>query len=118
MSDYSFTKSDVNIDRLEQEIADEALAYSVTQSVLRGDQLSISFDGTLSEGNEATLSAVVANHAAPAQLIGSDMLELKDGVDAPTNDSSGSVRIFVDVTDGNLKVRFGDGHTVTLALDQ
>ena len=44
------------------------------------------------------------------------VLELEDGVSVPAT-IAGSAQIYVDAADGDLKVTFGDGHTVTLAAD-
>lgn len=117
MSDYTFTKDPVHIDSLEQEIGDEAFAVDLLGSIVDGDQLTVSFDGSLTSGEEATLNAVVVNHSAPAPKPGVTSIVLKDGVDEPATLTDG-VQLYVDVADGNLKVKFGDGHTVTLALDQ
>jgi hypothetical protein len=43
-------------------------------------------------------------------------LRLTDGVTAPTS-ASGYALIYVDTADGDLKVRFGDGTTKTIATD-
>ena len=43
-------------------------------------------------------------------------LALTDGVTAPSA-TVGYARIYVDTADGDLKVRFGDGITKTLATD-
>ena len=52
MTDYNYTKSPVNIDKLEQEIADESFGVSVTGTTLDDDDLTISFDGSLTTGEE------------------------------------------------------------------
>lgn len=49
-------------------------------------------------------------------LRGVGVLPLKDGVIAPTT-VAGQAQQYVDVGDGDLKIRFGDGTTRTIALD-
>lgn len=41
---------------------------------------------------------------------------LKDGITAPSN-TSGWAKIYVDTSDGDLKVKFGDGTTKTIVTD-
>jgi len=45
-----------------------------------------------------------------------NQLGLVDGVTAPTA-ATGVAKIYVDTADGDLKVKFGDGHTVVIAAD-
>jgi hypothetical protein len=44
------------------------------------------------------------------------IVSLKDGVTAPTA-STGTAYIYVDTSDGDLKVRYGDNVTKTIATD-
>lgn len=61
-----------------------------------------------STGNR--MDYVFANHVVPADL------RLTDGITAPGTDAGFAV-IYVDTADGDLKVKFGDGVTKTLATD-
>lgn len=45
-----------------------------------------------------------------------NQVSLDDGITAPAA-VSGRAIIYVDTADGNLKVRFGDGFTATIAVD-
>lgn len=114
MADYTYTKDPVNIDKLEQEIADEAFAVATLGSMVDGDQLTVSFDGSLTAGEEATLNAVVVNHAAPAVVAAPDYLCIKDGIDEPSG-MVGCGALYVE--GGALKFKFDSGNIVTLALD-
>lgn len=55
-------------------------------------------------------------HAINKTLTGRDILYLVDGVTAPTA-IVGVAQIYVDIADGDLKVRFGDNVTKVLATD-
>lgn len=44
------------------------------------------------------------------------VLSMKDGVTAPDTEA-GKAQIYVDTADGDLKVKFGDGHVAVLAAD-
>jgi hypothetical protein len=61
--------------------------------------------------NNATVFSMAGTYVAIDQYFA-----IKDGVTAP-GASSGYAWIFVDSADGDLKVRFGDGVTKTLATD-
>lgn len=50
-----------------------------------------------------------------ARIVG-DKLMLTDGITAPSA-TSGYATIYVDTSDGDLKVKFGDGTTKTIATD-
>ena len=47
---------------------------------------------------------------------GEDTLNLIDGVTAPAT-VTGVAQIYVDVADGDLKVKFGDGVVKTIVID-
>jgi hypothetical protein len=47
---------------------------------------------------------------------GESIVSLRDGVTAPAA-SVGTAYIYVDTSDGDLKVRFGDNVTKTIAID-
>ena len=49
-------------------------------------------------------------------IISDDALCLDDGVTAPST-LSGTAFVYVDTSDGDLKVKFGDGTTKTIATD-
>lgn len=74
---------------------------------------------TLSTGGlvatTATLSAVSAGPLA-ATTLEAGQLALTDGITAPVT-VGGIAQIYVDTADGDLKVKFGDGVTKTLATD-
>jgi len=43
-------------------------------------------------------------------------LWIPDGITAPGT-TAGKAKIYVDTADGDLKVRFGDGHVAVIAAD-
>ena len=45
-----------------------------------------------------------------------NVLYLTDGMTAPST-ASGWALLYVDTADGDLKVKFGDGHVETIAVD-
>lgn len=55
-------------------------------------------------------------HASGARSLGGPAISVIDGVSAPAT-SAGFALIYVDTTDGDLKVKFGDGTVKTLATD-
>lgn len=116
---YNFTKSSVSIDAIEQEIGDEGFSQAINGSGWNESDgsLTLCFEAQLTEGEEATLNAVVVNHTAPSGKPGETCLLLKDGVDEPAALTDGA-QLYVDGVTGNLMVKFGDGHTVTIAVDE
>jgi hypothetical protein len=45
-----------------------------------------------------------------------NLMYLTDGITAPST-ASGWAILYVDTADGDLKVKFGDGHVETIAVD-
>jgi len=65
-----------------------------------------------SDGTPNTAFSVAGN----GQVYTDYIYVLKDGVSAPGG-TAGQAKIYVDTSDGDLKVVFGDGHVATLAAD-
>lgn len=73
--------------------------------------------GTFKELIKNILNSRVANPASSlASLLGTVPIALTDGVTAPST-VSGVAQIYVDVADGDLKVKFGDGTVKTIVID-
>lgn len=71
----------------------------------------------LASGNPRLDEAIREHgHAINRTLMGSDILYLVDGVTAPVA-IPGVAQIYIDIADGDLKCRFGDNVTKTLATD-
>ncbi len=86
-----------------------------------GEGASVDADGTLTVklGDNAgteKLSVTDSDDAEVASVDSDGVLALADGITAPDT-SAGFAQIYVDTADGDLKVKFGDGHTATLATD-
>lgn len=78
-------------------------------------------DGLLAKGMPHPLALLLSQGVQPVAaplttLSDNGILTLTDGVTAPAA-VVGKAFIFVDAADGDLKVRFGDGITKTLATD-
>ena len=56
------------------------------------------------------------NETLVAQEVGSNILFLRDGIDAPAA-ITGVAQIYIDIADGDLKIKFGDGFTRVLGAD-
>lgn len=55
-------------------------------------------------------------HEINKSLTGRDILYLVDGVTAPAA-ITGVAQIYIDIADGDLKIRFGDNVTKTIVVD-
>lgn len=67
--------------------------------------------------NTTIIEPLSTDQPSYLRLEGADMfITLMDGVTAPAA-ASGSALIYVDIADGDLKVRFGNGITKTIAAD-
>ncbi len=98
---------------------------STLPSVAIGSGPSIRFDGRFSSsGNKGTITVkqdangLQVNPSAAGQMlyVASGIVGLADGVTAPSV-VSGRAQLYVDASDGDLKVIFGDGTIKTLATD-
>lgn len=61
-------------------------------------------------------SRVASPAGSLASLLGTVPIALTDGITAPAT-VSGVAQIYVDVADGDLKVKFGDGTVKTIVTD-
>ena len=59
---------------------------------------------------EDRVTELEATEPPPVQL------NLSDGITAPST-KTGLAQIYVDASDGDLKVKFGDGHVEVIAAD-
>lgn len=115
MADYNYTQSGIVLDSLEQQIADQSFAVNLTGCVYAGNDLTVSFDGSLTAGEETTLGGLVSSFSDTSKP-GYPSFLLKDGVDEPATQSNGA-QIYVDAADGDLKIKFGDGTVKTIVTD-
>lgn len=72
--------------------------------------------GTLALSVDAAQNVRIGTGAAEARLDVAGAIAITDGMTAPTA-VSGKALLYVDTADGDLKVRFADGHTATIAAD-
>lgn len=115
MATYEYTMEEVRVDDLEQKIADEAYSVSLLSTIVRGGtDVTLEFDGALTSGEEDALDALIAAYEVAPAKPGDVVAKLKDGVDAPSTITD-CAQLYVDVADGKLKVKFGDGTVVVVA---
>ena len=62
MATYNYTKTPINIDRLEYEIDQSSITIALDSIVALGSALTINFKAALSSPEEATLGTIVTNH--------------------------------------------------------
>lgn len=97
------------------------------QFIVPGAQLLLTARGGTALGERADMHFQVANASMSledALVIDRDRnvevtagaLDIKDGITAPAT-RSGFARIYVDTSDGDLKVKFGDGTVKTIVVD-
>lgn len=63
MTEYSYTKSPLNIDRLTLEIRSSSIVTALDHMSSLGDALAINFKADLSAGDQTTLNTLVTNHS-------------------------------------------------------
>ena len=112
----TYTIDPVNIDSLEQEVNDETISVGLIGSTAVGDQVTIYFDGELTAGDITALDAVAVAHDGSGGKPGITSVGLKDGVGVPATVTD-CASIFVDIADGDLKIKFGDGTVKTITTD-
>lgn len=121
--------------------SDALNSFTLANDATYEGYIRFSQDGTISLNNSASASNItvftggdflVYDHTAPGSNVTYDLgggatgnawrngyiqnLRLTDGMTAPTEESGRAI-IYVDSADGDLKVKFGDGITKTIATD-
>lgn len=112
----TYTIDPVVIDSLEQEVNDATISVGITGSTAIGNQVTIYFDGELTAGDITALDAVAVAHSGSGGKPGVTSVNLKDGVGEPATVTD-CAAIYVDVADGDLKIKFGDGTVKTITTD-
>ncbi len=87
-------------------------ALRMTASTAQLDLIAGAFTGKIASGGEIDLGASTQYWANTF----TEILALKDGVTAPGT-VSGVAQMYVDVSDGDLKIKFGDGTVKTIVVD-
>lgn len=80
MTEYNYTKTPVNIDRLTLEINNSSISSAVYQYASYSDpDLTISFDADLSGADQTTLTSIIAIHTGVPIYIDEGLVAVADG---------------------------------------
>jgi hypothetical protein len=102
----TFAGSDTSVIKLQGSISTDSLRVGNFSPTGRPSDNDVIVDGGLVVG-------AVAGSEDPAP----GTIALTDGVTAPGASIAGMAILYIDTADGDLKVRFADGHVTTIAAD-